>query len=374
MHNKAMKRPGLLIGMAICAVALAVVIAGCSPQGGPQPGAQNTASGTGVGSGTAGGEPIVATRIPLPESMPLAPYKPFLDGPVLDLDAEQAALEDAHSRRQASIATCMKEAGFTYEPAPYIYDIRADREDFSLSRLASRLPLPLLSEDRAVVEKWGYGVDPEDYYADPFAPDPEAEAAMRTQQDYVDSLSDAARSAYHIALSGSDYQLGDPGPAPETSGGCAGAAEQQIPKQRGDNAFRQEFYQFTFRVADVTLKDVAAHPSAVAASESWNTCMIAAGVDLGAFMPDPPTADTMYYTLPTPQVADEYARSLAVNAEGLGFLQADPEQVSVALADFDCRAETGYIDTILDVQREMEQDFLDRNRAELDRMRIAAGG
>jgi hypothetical protein len=312
-------------------------------------------------------------RVPLPVDTPLGPYKQFLDGPPIDVNAEQAALEATHSEQEEVIASCMKREGFEYGPKPYAYNLEAESKGLTWAKKAAGLPVPTLAEDRSLVEKWGYGIDPPDYYDILPVDEDLLDEAVESEERYLNTLSETARMAYRYALTGSDYQLGGPGIPPEAIGGCMGKAYEQVPDApSGSTAFNDEFWDLAVQVADLTHVDVPADPRALEASERWNACMLAKEVDVGGDVAD--DADTMYMTRPTPWVADSHARELAVNEDGLPSLQATPSQIEVALADFDCRAETRYIDAIIEVQRDLEQKFLEQHRNELDRMRAAAGG
>jgi hypothetical protein len=368
-------RAPLLAVLTGVAAAVALAVGGCSPRSQEPADGRVTDAATPDQSSVADAAqpPAADSHLPFTVDTPLAPYKEFLDGPRFDLAKGQTALEDAHAEREASIGACMKEAGFDYEPRPYTYNLEADKGARWLFTRAAYLPFPVLHEDRIVVEEWGYGLDPDDYYDLAMVDEDVMVEADRKEQERLAAMSEAERSAYQTALTGSDYQPGDPTPPPESLGGCMGDAYEQTPEEApGDtDAFFLEFGELAVQVSEVTMQDVAADPRARAASKEWNVCMLDRGVDLD---PGEPIADSFYVNESSPALAEIYARNLSLNGEGLGVLEATPEQVEVALADFDCRAETGYIDAIMEVQLDLEQRFLSEHQPELDRMRAAAGG
>jgi hypothetical protein len=53
-------------------------------------------------------------------------------------------------------------------------------------------------------------------------------------------------------------------------------------------------------------------------------------------------------------------------------LKAYPAQIEVALIDFDCREQVDYMDRLMEVVRDVEQKFLDENRAALEAMKADA--
>ncbi|MDR1394239.1 MAG: hypothetical protein LBJ62_09810 [Bifidobacteriaceae bacterium] len=81
---------------------------------------------------------------------------------------------------------------------------------------------------------------------------------------------------------------------------------------------------------------------------------------------------------PSPGTMIDRARSLGQDGQteeaGLGLLKAYPAQVEVALIDYDSRQATNYLDRLLAIQRDVEQNFLDENRDQLDKMAAAAHG
>ncbi|MDR1635344.1 MAG: hypothetical protein LBS27_10600 [Bifidobacteriaceae bacterium] len=99
----------------VAAVVLIAVLAGRTSPGSGDSDPEAGRSRSEAGGGQA---PTAALAVAIPGDTALASFKPFLDGPVLDADQAQAALEEAHARREQITSSCMKDAGFTYEPAP----------------------------------------------------------------------------------------------------------------------------------------------------------------------------------------------------------------------------------------------------------------
>jgi hypothetical protein len=223
------------------------------------------------------------------------------------------------------------------------------------------LPVPFLAEDRSTVERFGYGLlgPPEQALADAgWLDDPNA--------DYVKSLGDAGARAYEEALNG--------------KGGCGAQALRQFPEPSGDadqlQVFDAEFADLAREAVSWAGEGLAGDPGMVALNRQWEACMnskgyvfdqsyVGAGPDAALNLavrtrPDgsvgPPNTDTATEDIP---------------AEEKGLLGTGPERV-VALADFDCRAETDYLARLTQIRVERDTAFIEAHRAELDRLVDAA--
>ncbi|MCL2803991.1 MAG: hypothetical protein FWD29_08615 [Micrococcales bacterium] len=303
----------------------------------------------------------------MPEDTPLGPYRPFLDGPVWNPEEQYLMRKAEHEQRERIIAGCMKESGFNYYPTEY--GGSAEGLGSSISDMASTLYVPPLDADRSHVERWGYGVDPDtvdtriEDYSDP---------ADAQNQAYVNGLSPSARSQYNVAFIG--YAEVIPG-QDQGIGGCVGNANGVVPEKGvRSESFDANFNELAWAVKTLTFMDVPSDSAAVKLNREWSQCMMAAGIDVTGGQEIIPS-NTGYLNQATPLMAFFYARSLEnsdIATDDSPRLIASPAQVEVAVADYDCRAQTDYFNRILDVQIRVERSFLDLHRAELNDMRAAA--
>jgi hypothetical protein len=319
--------------------------------------------------------------------MPLAPYRAILDGPALDAAKEVAKAKEEFAKHQDLIATCMADAGFDYTPR--VSGVTEESFERDLENRGSWLWVPPLGADREVVAQWGYGLDPEDLYEDPFLDhvDPAAMTTAAKNAEYFNSLSQSAQDAYNTAYVG--YAREVEGQVQET-GGCLAAADEAVPVRYGTPKWwGDQFGDLAWEVKDVGWVYVPEDPEAVALHKEWAACMAGEGqvIDVPkldqAFLEmlersGQRQADTSYDVYASPTRAMMQARDLDTEGRVTGdgskqsFLQALPGQVAIALADFDCRERTNYMDRLMAVEVRVEQAFLDQHKAELDEMLQAA--
>jgi hypothetical protein len=98
----------------------AALVGGCTgePSGDASSGSGSAAASGGAG-GVAGDAPAAKEFIVLGEDTPLGPYRQYMAGPAYDFDENLEKLVSATDKREAMVASCMKDAGFTYYPLPY---------------------------------------------------------------------------------------------------------------------------------------------------------------------------------------------------------------------------------------------------------------
>ncbi|MDR2931157.1 MAG: hypothetical protein LBV06_09685 [Propionibacteriaceae bacterium] len=237
--------------------------------------------------------PQASDWTPVDPPLPLARYALALDGPAQD-PADRASRQQVFGANENDIARCMAQRGFRYEPRPYVPG-EDSNAGLRLTRLLTDLPIPLLSPDRDVVARFGYGLRE--------APDARdlIENAQDANASHQAGLSAAEADAYSRALYG-DYDAADP----KTDQSCAGQAQ-------------------------------ARHPQ-----------------------PEPPTREW-----------DGTRPSTDIPVEEKSLLGTAPER-EVALADFDCRAETDYLAQLTDIRVSLDEKFIREHHAELDRLEVLA--
>jgi hypothetical protein len=370
--------PGAIQVLVAAAGIVMLLVAGCTgePRDDPSGGAGAAAS---AGQGSKGGEGAPGqTWVALADDTPLGPYRQYTDGPEADLAADAQARAEAQGEREAIVAECMKQAGFDYYPVPYGGSMTGEGERW-VAQALSTLTIPELSEDRAEVAKWGYGIDPDDYYTqDDQDRDPEFQRISQKNSDHLNSLSEDGQRAYQMALSGAAQGEGVPA---ESMGGCSGEAYARVLEiVPASSDFSERHHDVISALIDLARMDVAMDPATVAAHREWDACMLEAGVDLAPHVAVDAQGngltDSGYANQATPVVALEFARAMGPDGALLddepGFLRAYPAQLEVALADYDCRQKVDYTGRIIAAQRDVEQRFLDQNRAALEAMKADA--
>jgi hypothetical protein len=307
-----------------------------------------------------------------------------MDGPVFDFDKQLQALVEETDERQASVASCMKKAGFDYTPLPY--GGAREPEPNLWNVRAAHLMVPQVDPNRDVVAKWGYGVEPESAGgADALAP-PGADTAfdqIAAQNDASrESLGASQREAYDETLYGPVDEDGHP--VDPEGGGCAAQAYADVPQVAGlpeaNKAFNAAHEGLLYELVELTKWDLGMDPRAVTLDQEWERCTVRKGLDFS--VKEYPRdgdggADVSMANRPSPMGAFDIAHMVgkdgqAISDKDVGIgqdafaLQAYPAQVEVALADFDCREEIDYMDRLMAILFDVEQRFLDENKDRLE--------
>ncbi|MEA5052608.1 MAG: hypothetical protein VB093_04070 [Propionicimonas sp.] len=328
--------------------------------------APETAAPPDPGSPATAGQASASIHTDVPEDFPLVPYwgairrgKQWVSNTV----SEDVRIN--WESREAAVAGCMKDRGFLYDPRPWTTGSSApDVED------RDYLAVPRLPASRAEVQASGYGVEPRP------ADRPEQ---TDENQAYIDSLTKSELSAYLIAMYGVDTtaQDHDPYNQPEELGGCLGDAERTYPDPAGAHADRDVLVRFGDLVTHVTMQTrhgrVFEQQEIISLNREWRQCMAKAGFaidDLPEGRPwDGPIQAYVraQMTSPSGDVAEAGEGDTSVPDDQTRLVGSDPER-QIALRDFDCREKTDYLSRFMQVQRELEQAFVDANRKELDKM------
>jgi hypothetical protein len=312
---------------------------------------------------------------------PFTEYSEYLDGPGYDHDARMADRVEWYAQVEDYIAQCMKEEGFEYFPAEYW---AADLPESRLSFDRDFMSIPLLPANRADVVQWGYGVAPPLEFvtgSDILANQPDD-----PNEAYFDGLSASGQRDYLKAYDGyypEDAPLG----SPDLTSGCGGMAFTAFPEPGVEDAaqrFNSQYGTLALTMGTLATSGVFDDRRIGALAASWESCMRAIGVDVSSETVDGMSGDVAY---PNPNSAWYMAMRTgpdgSVGTGGGGvFDEALPlEQRSligseaearIALADFDCRIETEYETRFKEIQLDLEQQFVDQNRDQLEEMVAAA--
>jgi len=298
-----------------------------------------------------------------------------------DPEANAAFAADMERRVQESIASCMAQEGFEYVPAVRQQDFgffASDQEDFARER--------------------GFGITTwfgeEDLFSsgDEDWVDPNAEI--------VESLSESERGAYYEVLYGED-PFGEPGGSGETEaigdlwgGGCNGKAYEEV-----YGAMNQVFTELGPQLEELNQR-VEADPRFREAEEVWAGCMAErgfpydsqeamfeqvneefsrrleeiVGVESVIFDPLAGMSEEEIRAFGEERSEDEIADFFdqarqeavaSIDQEALEALQQ--EERDIAVASFECGEELN--DTVMEVFREYEGDFVRENRDVLEGLR-----
>lgn len=346
-----------------------VCLVGCTTTVGPDSPA-TTPETSGVGSSPSAGIssqgdlPLASWVTEMDPLPPLAAYGVYLDGPGDD-PATVAARTQLNDDIQNAIAACMAGQGFRYVPVSMQPDLVATRS--RLSTGLRYLPVPYLPDDRDAVVRQGYGVMPtveEQRAAEGASEDPNLA--------YTSTLSPAEYNAYYLALFG-DYN----NPTGTSGTSCSGKAAAQFPEPTEPD--RQQRFEAEFGdLANAARIDVLSDPRTIQLDSEWELCMttrqgftfdklegdhgprMAMGLAIRT-RPDGSIGPFHYEPVPITEVPVE---------EG-SLLGTEPER-KVAVADFDCRTETNYMDRIVDIRVSLDNQFITQHQTQLDQLVAAA--
>ncbi|GHE13439.1 hypothetical protein [Klenkia taihuensis] len=149
--------------------------------------------------------------------------------------------------------------------------------------------------------------------------------------------------------------------------GCYGVAQHEV-YEAEDLAQSEEFAPL-FEAMDEFWTNSAESPEMSALDGEWAACMDAAGHSGFAQQYDAQNSiyDAQNELYEAGGEGEEYVEPDQAAMDALG-----EREVELALADLDCRVETDYRDRQTDIQNELEQQFVDDHRTELEALRAAA--
>lgn len=364
----------------------------------------------GPGDGTAGSAQNTAGA-----ATTTGPLDEFLSGPTFSAEEQQTKERQV----QDLIVTCMAAEGFEYRPfvPPTMTDAGMSGPQWGTKEFAA---------------KYGYGVT-----GGPWSmAAPTTDQPVDPNQAILDAMSDSEREAYFEALYGpasmatSSAVAVDPASDTESAGattiassiaepaasvaGTSSAESSPTPTQAAESiqsteatvaqavpategcwntsanqvwGAGQSTDQFTdlmnrmSQMWEQTQKD----PEVLEAQDRWATCLADAGHP-GFTSIDQPQQQIMeksnafYSSLPQPDPTqtslDEAAMSSAMAAVTASpdYAALQAEEIALAVADTECKDKVGYQQTVDEVSRRLQQQFVDDNRAELEQYRDAMNG
>ncbi len=297
------------------------------------------------------------------DASPLQPYLDAIYGSGGDAEARRLEEESAVEEK---VAACMKEQGFEYTP------------NSSADAAAATSDEDWEPDDRSWVEQWGYGIV--DWPGREQARE-EGEAALAADANYtyVMSLSEAEQRAYEIALTGAvanevQEAAQSDEPLPPNDGGCNVKAHNEVMAD-APAADLGAFEDLMGRMESLWSK-IESDTRFVDLDEQWSACM-GDGGEPGFSRPSdaqqsisaalgqltPPASDTDSAQSDSTEVTPQSDLAAATLQE---------REIELALVDLSCREETDYYTRRDDIMRQIEQEFVDANKEELDAMKRAA--
>ena len=307
-----------------------------------------------AGSDEDTGETAEATE----QTSPLSEYLDVLYGGDLSPEEQERKAAEEQARVEELVAECMQEQGFEYTP-----------QTFSGGYVSSS-DVEYEPDDRDWVAQYGYGAVnspfneepvPEEEYVDPNA-------------DYLESLSESEQQAFYEALSGpapDEDELAEDGSYEYdwTTAGCQGAAQHEV---SGEDLSQSDEFESLFAAIDEHYTGMASWPGMAELDAEWAACMDAAGHGGHATQTD--AVNSVYEEL------NRFYEDVATSEDGVPTGEPDQaaldalaeREVELALADLDCREEVDYRDRSTEITREVEEQFIEDHRAELDALVAAA--
>ncbi|TYP81910.1 hypothetical protein [Blastococcus xanthinilyticus] len=314
------------------AAVLAVLLSGCS-------GSEEDATGA---SGDA------------EQESPLTEYLSAAYG--ADLSPEEQERQFAQQQRETEelVAQCMQDEGFEYRP------------DTSATVSFSGEDIEWEPDEREWVAQYGYGA-----VTSPMAEETPAEHEyVDPNADYVATLSESEQTAFYEALHGpmpdEEETSGDASFEYDwTTAGCYGAAQHEV---AGEDPAQSEEFKPLFDALNELYVDMASWPGMAELDAEWTACMDAAGH--GGHANPMEATDSIHQEL------NAMYENVGMSDEGLASGEPDQaaidalgeREVELALADLDCREETDYRERHAEITRQIEQQFIDDHKTELDAM------
>ena len=267
-----------------------------------------------------------------------SPIDAYLEAAVSKWDEAQAT---RFVKREEALAACMSEKGFTYYPSA-----KKDQVDESE---ADRNTESWVSEN-------GYGlavgVEPGAVIPGDL-PGGYADEASEENARYLKTLSVGELDAYSLAMYGrpaadpNENKLGVDPSAPAVEG-CLGAEQNADPVLSAAG-------QALAADREKLRADATADPEWVAAESEWASCMATAGYE-GLRV----QADGIEL------IGSEYGALSAGPSDDSATDGQRTREIAVALADFRCVRETGYLTDTAAVEARLEQVYVDTHQKTLD--------
>lgn len=278
-------------------------------------------------------------------------------------------VKEVHTQREELAAKCMRELGWDYKPQPWqdmMYPSGGEQSEDAGPEYGTL----------EYAKQYGYGVvsypgqDDETTEVEPGS----EEEYIDVNEDYVNSLSDSQREAYHADLYGTGQdpeELDEDGNAVEptydpSQQGCAGKAYAE---QMGEQPYEDpEFKDLIEKMQTEVWGDAENNDQMAEVESEWAACMSGKG-----------------YSFPTRGKAEEHIyeqlnamwETQAAEAGGEAPDEAKleerqeairVEEIKQATDDVTCAEEVKYEKRMTEIDYALQQKFVDENKAQLDAM------
>ncbi len=254
-----------------------------------------------------------------------SPLDPYLD--IIYLRISDAEYRAQFTRIEDELATCMQAAGFDYVP----------RADAYLDAEKAIQKTPDGTREWVAENGYGFNISDGGQGAAVVAADPNSAV--------VEGLSEGSQRAYYEALWGNQNIVGEGGTT-----GCYGSidsGEQPL-------SLSERYAPLVESIDRLLSETIPRAEGSIAAEADWSECMAGAG----------------YPSLPTRLAAQEKGAQVTEPGLSAPMPGGDPAklevEIAIALADFDCAAETDYDRRIAAVELVAETEFVAQNKAQLD--------
>jgi hypothetical protein len=278
-----------------------------------------------------------------PADSPLNEYLSVVYG-----DQDQDEWDKQQMEVEELVAVCMADEGFEYIPVDQSQGVVISTED----------PEDTNTEEWVATHGYGMSQTPEEIEE----MNEGTEEFVDPNQPYLETLSESEATAYYEVLYGvqpTEDELNEDGSYDynwETAG-CQGAAQHEV---QGESPAEQEEHKALFDDINALYTDMQTSPEMKKLDAEWASCM----------------ADAGYTDYKTKQEAiqDVIDKSNAMwegdNAETGPTEEQQAEQreyeIEIALADFKCADAMDYTDKSTAIQFELEEQFIEDNKSELD--------
>lgn len=300
---------------------------------------------------------------------PEGPLTKYLSALYGDEEYTQERADKENLELEELVAKCMTQEGFEYVPNTQNTGVVYSSGDEDSGPQWG-------SED--FVKEYGYGIVSWPGQEEMNNQDPTQ--SMDPNEPYVSSLSESEQTAFYEALYG-------PGPSDEElaamddeedggsyeynweTAGCNGSAQHEIQIDSGsaDAAYEDpefaELFESMQEVWSATYDDEVLNDGVTKLNRAWADCM--AEADYSEF-PSPTTVQEVLY--------DEYNALQMPDSDDGEYVEPSKDdlkkfkerEITIALVDFKCKQSNSYDAELLKIQNELEQEFVDEHKAELD--------
>lgn len=285
--------------------------------------------------------------------------------------------EEASNAKQMQVeelqAECMREQGFEYVPVDWsamnggAIDVAREEDDIPWGTLE-------------FAEQWGYGITTNPYQdsEEPLEPTPVDPGYEDPNMEIVNAMSETEQQAYYEALYGpqSDEPIDPEGewvPPSWEEMGCSGYAQHEV---YGDAAFgggQDDPFAELMDEMNRMWESISTDDRILSTESEWASCMADAGHPNLAKVGDAeqiiyeqvdPIWNDAYSDMPPDATEEDYRAIEQSIQEELAAIT--PQEIELAVDDYTCREDVGYQDAYNEVNLDLQQQFYDAHKAELE--------